>query len=41
MMRSKAVVWALVMALVVTCFPTLTFAAEEEVGDAIFLQPHL
>lgn len=35
-MRSKAVVWALVMALVLTCFPTLTFAAEEEVGDAIF-----
>ena len=35
MMRNKAIVWVLVMALVVTCFPTLSFAADD-VGEAIF-----
>ena len=36
MLRNKAVVWVLVMAFVLSCFPAVSFAAEDAVGEAIF-----
>lgn len=36
MLKNKAVVWALIMAFVLSCFPAVSFAAEDAVGEAIF-----
>ena len=36
MLRNKAIVWTLILAFVLSCFPAMAFAAEDAVGEAIF-----
>ena len=36
MIRSKAIVWTLILTCIVSCMPIVSIAAEDTVGDAIF-----